>query len=65
MRLDTVQLPRPLQVSALTNRALRLESSWKTIIFRPPQAATAPPAVPVPAKDRSEPKRESREGATQ
>src|SRR6185503_18156769 len=29
MRLDTAQLPRPLQVSALTSRELRLESHWK------------------------------------
>jgi len=35
MRLDAAQLPRPLQVSALTNRALRLESPWKTVIYRP------------------------------
>ena len=41
MRLDTTQLPRPLQVSALTNRELRLESAWKTVIYRPP--ATPPP----------------------
>lgn len=39
MRLDTAQLPRPLQVSALTNRELRLESAWKTIIFQPSVAA--------------------------
>jgi hypothetical protein len=36
MRLDVAQLPRPLQVSALTNRELRLESPWKTIIYQPP-----------------------------
>jgi len=45
MRLDATQLPRPLQVSALTNRELRLESPWKTIIYQPPAAA---PAAPVP-----------------
>jgi len=48
MRLDTVQLPRPLQVSALTNRELRLESPWKTIIYRPPSATGSPPAAPLP-----------------
>ena len=45
MRLDTAQLPRPLQVSALTNRELRLESPWKRFIFLPPR----PPAQPLPA----------------
>jgi Domain of unknown function (DUF4390) len=55
MRLDTAQLPRPLQVSALTNRELRLESAWKTVIFQP--SAAAPP-VPPPAESR-----EAREGA--
>jgi len=44
MRLDTAQLPRPLQVSAITNRELRLESPWKRFIFVPPQ----PPAAPGP-----------------
>lgn len=48
MRLDTAQLPRPLQVSALTNRELRLESHWKRFIFRPPSPAapSVPPAPP-------------------
>jgi Domain of unknown function (DUF4390) len=44
MRLDTAQLPRPLQVSAITNRELRLDSPWKRFIFLPPK----PPAVPNP-----------------
>lgn len=48
MRLDTAQLPRPLQVSAITNRELRLESPWKRFIFLPPK----PPAVPSPAPTR-------------
>lgn len=48
MRLDTSQLPRPLQVSALTSRELRLESPWKQFIFQPPPPPTAapPPAAP-------------------
>ena len=50
MRLDTAQLPRPLQVSALTNRELRLESPWKRFIFHPP--APPPAAVPVPTEAR-------------
>lgn len=45
MRLDTAQLPRPLQVSALTSRELRLESPWKHFLFLPPK----PPAGGVPA----------------
>lgn len=53
MRLDTAQLPRPLQVSAITNRELRLESPWKRFIFLPPK----PPAAPGLAS------REAGEGA--
>lgn len=52
MRLDTAQLPRPLQVSALTNRELRLESPWKRFIFQPPE--TSPSAAPAPAEVRTE-----------
>jgi len=48
MRLDTSQLPRPLQVSALTNRDLKLESQWKTFIFRPPAPPSAAPPPPPP-----------------
>jgi hypothetical protein len=44
MRLDTAQLPRPLQVSALTNRELRLESPWKRFLYIPPKAPVLPPA---------------------
>jgi hypothetical protein len=55
MRLDKAQLPRPLQLSALTNRELRLESSWKRFLFQPPRvpagasapAASGPAAVPA------------------
>lgn len=54
MRLDTTQLPRPLQVSALTNRELRLESPWKTFIYRPP-AAPPPPSLPAPATSPAAP----------
>jgi len=48
MRLDTTQLPRPLQVSALTSRELRLESPWKTVIYQPPAAPSAPVPQPAP-----------------
>lgn len=50
MRLDTAQLPRPLQVSALTNRELRLESQWKRFIFQPPR----PRPPPAPAREAQE-----------
>lgn len=55
MRLDTTQLPRPLQVSALTNRELRLESPWKTIIYRPPAASGTPPPAPPPVQPVASP----------
>ena len=58
MRLDTTQLPRPLQISALTNRELRLESPWKTVIYQPspvppvpaplPASVVVPPPIPTP-----------------
>lgn len=44
MRLDPSQLPKPLQLSALTDRELRLESPWKRFIFLPPRAAPEPQA---------------------
>jgi hypothetical protein len=55
MRLDTAQLPRPLQVTALTSRELRLEAPWKRFIFKPPApaAASAPAAPPPPADARA------------
>lgn len=46
MRLDPAQLPKPLQLSALTNRELRLESPWKRFIFLPPRPTTVPPPAP-------------------
>ncbi|MGH8735783.1 MAG: DUF4390 domain-containing protein [Burkholderiales bacterium] len=42
MRLDTTLLPKPFQLSALTNREWNLESSWKRFSFRPPQQPPAP-----------------------
>jgi len=42
MRLDTTLLPKPFQLSAITNRELNLESSWKRFTFRPPPAPPAP-----------------------
>lgn len=42
MRLDTAQLPRPFQLSALTSRDLHLESSWRRFTVRSPQQLPAP-----------------------
>ena len=42
MRLDTTLLPKPFQLSALTNREWNLESPWKRFTFRPPQQPPAP-----------------------
>jgi hypothetical protein len=35
MRLDVAQLPKPFQLSALTNREWTLDSDWKRFSFRP------------------------------
>ena len=42
MRLDVSLLPRPFQLSALTNRELNLESAWKRFSYRVPALAPAP-----------------------
>lgn len=42
LRLDTSQLPRPFQLSALTSRDLHLESPWKRFIIHSPQQLPAP-----------------------
>jgi hypothetical protein len=42
MRLDTAQLPRPFQLSAITSRELQLESAWKRFTVRSPQHLPAP-----------------------
>jgi len=42
MRLDTTLLPKPFQLSALTNREWNLESQWKRFSFHPPQQPPAP-----------------------
>lgn len=52
MRLDTAQLPRPLQVSALTSRELRLESPWKRFLYLPPKRPAVPPRPPAEAPAR-------------
>jgi hypothetical protein len=42
MRLDLTLLPRPFQLSAITNRELNLESPWRRFTFRPPAVLSAP-----------------------
>jgi uncharacterized protein DUF4390 len=42
MRVDSALLPKPFQLSAITNRELNLESPWKRFNFRPPAASPAP-----------------------
>ena len=59
MRLDVTLLPKPFQLSAITNRELNLESPWKRFSFRPPAATTVPVPAPVESrdvKDAKEPK---------
>jgi len=63
MRLDPAQLPKPLQLSALTDRELRLESPWKRFIFLPPRAPSPPPAPP-PAPAAAPELRETQAGGT-
>ncbi len=43
MRLDIALLPKPFQLSALTNRELHLESPWRRFSFRPPPAEAGEP----------------------
>lgn len=42
MRLDLSQLPKPFQVSALTERDWNLQSEWKRFPFNPETAKSAP-----------------------
>ena len=63
MRLDPAQLPKPLHLSALTDRELRLESPWKRFIFLPPRAPSPPPA-PTPAPAAAPELRETQAGGT-
>ena len=59
MRLDTTLLPKPFQLSAITNRELNLESPWKRFIYRPPAPAPAPveSREPKEAREPREPER--------
>lgn len=42
MRLDTALLPKPFQMSALTNRDLHLESPWQRFVVHSPRQLPAP-----------------------
>lgn len=42
MRLDVSQLPKPFQVSAITERDWNLQSEWKRFPFNPETAKSAP-----------------------
>lgn len=42
MQLDTALLPKPFQMSALTNPDLRLESPWRRFVVHSPQQLPAP-----------------------
>jgi len=51
MRLDTAQLPKPFQVSALANREWTLASNWfRWEVTTPPADAPRPPPAPPPAE---------------
>lgn len=41
LRLDTTQLPRPFQISALGNKEWTLDSDWRTWTLVLPEAAVA------------------------
>ena len=48
LRLDTTQLPKPFQVSALTAPDLHLETPWKRFVVRSPQQLPAPAETRTP-----------------
>jgi hypothetical protein len=50
MRLDTHQLPKPFQLSAMTSRELQLESPWKRFTLSAPQQLPAPVEAREPHK---------------
>ena len=52
MRLDVTLLPKPFQLSAITNRELTLESPWKRFTFRPAAVPSAP--APVDSREAGE-----------
>ena len=51
MRLDTTQLPKPFQLTALTSRELHLDSPWKRFVLRAAQQQPAPVESREPKKE--------------
>jgi hypothetical protein len=51
MRLDTTQLPKPFQLTALTSRELHLDSPWKRFVLTPAQQKPAPVESREPKKE--------------
>ena len=62
MRLDTTQLPKPFQVSALANREWTLSSNWYRWEFTTPVDAPRPPPPEAPRTAPVEPPRPAAEG---
>jgi hypothetical protein len=52
MRLDMAELPKPFQLSALTNPELQLESPWKRFTLRSPRHLPAPVESVTPQEVR-------------
>jgi hypothetical protein len=54
MRLDPALLPKPFQLSALTNREMQLDSPWRRFIVHAPRQLPAPveSREPPPAPER-------------
>jgi len=51
MRLDVALLPKPFQLSAITNREMNLESPWKRFTFRPAVVHAVPASAPVEGRE--------------
>jgi len=51
MRLDVALLPKPFQLTAITNREMNLESPWKRFTFRPPVMHAAPVSAPAEGRE--------------
>lgn len=54
MRLDPAMLPKPFQLSALTNRELQLESPWRRFTVHAPRQLPAPVESREPARDKKQ-----------
>ncbi|MBC7803360.1 MAG: DUF4390 domain-containing protein [Candidatus Parcubacteria bacterium] len=54
MRLDQTLLPKPFQLSAITNRELNLESPWRRFSFRPSAVLPSPAEMREPREVETE-----------